>query len=79
VVMFTAANNFFAGEKISITGLTTGTYLNGKTLTVLATGLSPGSFECNFTNADVNPPIADSGSAIPLTPPQTPIFLLTGQ
>jgi DNA-binding beta-propeller fold protein YncE len=79
VVTFTAANNFFAGEKISITGLTTGTYLNGKTLTVLATGLSPGSFECNFTNADVNPPIADSGSAVPLTPPQTPIFLLTGQ
>jgi len=79
VVTFTAANNFFAGEKVSITGLTTGTYLNGKTLTVLATGLSAGSFECNFTNADVNPPIADSGSAVPLTPPQTPIFLLTGQ
>jgi YVTN family beta-propeller protein len=78
VVTFTAANNFFAGEKVSITGLTTGTYLNGKTLTVLATGLSSGSFACNFTNADVSQ-TADSGTAVPSTPPQTPIFLLTGQ
>ncbi len=78
VVTFTAANNFFAGEKVSITGLTTGTYLNGATLTVLATGLSAGSFECNFTNADVTQ-TADTGSAVPSTAPQTPIFLLTGQ
>jgi DNA-binding beta-propeller fold protein YncE len=78
VVTFIAANNFFAGEKVSITGLTTGTYLNGRTLTVLATGLSSGSFEGNFTNADVSQ-TADSGSAVPSTSPQTPIFLLTGQ
>ena len=83
VVTFTAVNNFFAGEKVTITGLTKtstgdGTVLNGKTLTVLATGLSPSQFECNFTNPDVTP-TADSGTAVPSTPPQTPIFLLTGQ
>jgi hypothetical protein len=82
VVTFTAANNFFAGEKVSITGLTTGTNLNGLTLTVLATGLSAGTFECNLDPSlkipDVTP-VADSGSAVPLTPPQNPIFLLTGQ
>ena len=83
VVTFQAANNFFAGEKVSISGLTKnssgdGTILNGNTLTVLATGLSPSTFECNFTNADVSF-FADSGTAVPLAPPQTPIFLLTGQ
>lgn len=83
VVTFTAANDFFPGEKVSITGLTKnssgdGTILNGKTLTVLATGLSSSTFECNFTNADVNF-FLDSGTAVPFVPPQTPIFLLTGQ
>ena len=78
VVTFTAVNTFFPGEKISISGLTTGTYLNGTTLTVLATGLTSSTFECNFTNADVTL-TADSGSAVPATPPQTPIFLVTGQ
>jgi hypothetical protein len=78
VVTFTAANNFFAGEKVSITGLSTGTDLNGRTLTVLATGLSPAQFECNFIHDDVVQ-TADSGSAVTLTPPQTPIFLLPGQ
>jgi hypothetical protein len=68
VVTFTAANNFFAGEKVSITGLSTGTDLNGRTLTVLATGLHDDVVQA-----------ADSGSAVPLTPPQTPIFLLPGQ
>jgi hypothetical protein len=52
--------------------------VNGQTLTVLATGLSPSQFECNFTNPDVAA-TADSGTAVPVTPPQTPIFLLTGQ
>jgi YVTN family beta-propeller protein len=78
VVTFQATNTFFAGEKVSITGLTTGTYLNGTTLTVLATGLSGSQFECNFSNADVAA-TPDSGTAVPVPPPQTPIFLLTGQ
>jgi hypothetical protein len=84
VVTITAANNFFAGEKVSISGMTTteGMNLNGQTLTVLATGLSAAQFECN-----VNPSLnladilqtSDSGSAVPSTRPQMPIFLLTGQ
>lgn len=78
VVTIQAANAFYAGEKVAISGLATGTYLNGATLTVLATGLSGTQFECNFSNADV-PATADSGTAVPLVPPQTPIFLLTGQ
>jgi len=78
IVTFQAANNFTSGEKIVISGLTTGTYLNGKTLTVLGAGLSATQFECNFTNADV-PLTTDSGSAVPLPSPQSPVFLLTGQ
>jgi DNA-binding beta-propeller fold protein YncE len=78
VVTFTAANSFFAGEKVFVSGLTTGTYLDGTTLTVLATGLSGTQFECNFTNANVSG-TSDSGTAVPLAPPQAPIFLLTGQ
>ena len=78
VVTFQAANSFYAGEKVQISGLTTGTYLDGATLNVLATGLSPTQFEGNFTNADVSP-TTDSGTAVPLSPLQSPIFLLTGQ
>jgi hypothetical protein len=84
VVTFTAVNNFFPGEKVSISGLTTqdGLLINGSTLTVLATGLSGSQFECNFSNAGITgsvPPTTDTGSAVPATPPQTPIFLVTGQ
>jgi YVTN family beta-propeller protein len=78
IVTFQAANTFTPGQRVSISGLTTGTYLNGVTLTVLATGLSASQFECDFTNADVGL-TSDSGSAIPVPPLQTPIFLLTGQ
>ena len=78
VVTFQAVNSFFAGEKVSISGLTTGTYLNGTTLTVLATGLSGAQFQCNFTNPDVSL-VPDSGSAVPSVSLQSPIFLLTGQ
>jgi YVTN family beta-propeller protein len=78
IVTFQGANAFAAGQRISISGLTTGTYLNGVTLTVLATGLSASQFECDFTNSDVAL-TSDSGSAIPVPPLQTPIFLLPGQ
>ncbi|MGA7906576.1 MAG: YncE family protein [Candidatus Sulfotelmatobacter sp.] len=78
VVTFQAANSFSPGQRVSISGLSTGTYLNGHTLTVLATGLSGGQFACDFTHADVGP-TSDSGTAVPLGPAQAPVFLLTGQ
>lgn len=78
VVTITAPNNFIPGEKVTISGLTTGTYLNGATLTVLATGLSSTQFEANFTHADVSA-TTDAGTAVPLPAAQSPIFLLTGQ
>lgn len=65
VVTFQAANNFVAGEKVQISGLTTGTYLNGQTLTVLSTGLSGTQFQCTFTHADVVS-TTDSGTALGL-------------
>jgi len=45
---------------------------------VLGTGLLASQFECGFSAADVSP-TSDSGTAVPLPPPQTPVFLLTGQ
>jgi hypothetical protein len=65
VVTFQAANNFVPGEQVQISGLTTGTYLNGQTLTVLQAGLSGAQFASNFTHADVGA-TADSGSALGL-------------
>ncbi|HEY3975103.1 MAG TPA: hypothetical protein VGM18_19005 [Candidatus Sulfotelmatobacter sp.] len=90
VVTFTALNSFIAGQKLSITGMTSsaGTALNGLTLTVLNTGLSATQFQAAFTctTANVSPctianvsPTSDTGTAVPLPPPQNPIFLLTGQ
>ena len=78
IVTFQAANSFAAGQQVSISGLTMGTYLNGFTVTVLATGLSASQFECDFTNANVAL-TTDSGTAVPVPPLQTPLFLLTGQ
>jgi hypothetical protein len=80
VVTFQAANSFVAGQKVSISGLTStaGAALNGSTLTVLGTGLSGLQFECSLLGADVSA-TSDSGKAVPLPPPQTPVFLLTGQ
>jgi hypothetical protein len=47
---------------------------------VIATGLSNKQFECVLSapegNATSTP---DSGVAVPQVPPQTPIFLVTGQ
>lgn len=62
VVTIVSANTFVAGQQVAITGLSTGTYLNGNTLTVLATGLSTTSFEAVFENSNVGV-TADSGSA----------------
>jgi YVTN family beta-propeller protein len=78
IVTFQATNDFTPGQTVSISGLTTGTYLNGFTLTVLATGLSNSQFECYFTNADVSS-TPDSGFAVPAVPLQTPVFMMAGQ
>jgi hypothetical protein len=78
VVTFQGANQFTPGQQVSISGLSTGSYMNGLTLTVLATGLSASQFECDFTNANVAL-TTDAGTAVPLPPLQTPVFLLTGQ
>jgi YVTN family beta-propeller protein len=84
VVTFTAANSFSPGTRVAISGFTTsdGARMNGMTLTVLATGLGPNQFEAILPT--LNPPLADgttsdAGTAVPLAPPQAPIFLLTGQ
>jgi len=62
VVTFTASpNNFAAGQSIVISGLTTGTYLNGQTLTVLA-GSTTSQFSATFTHATVAQ-TTDSGLA----------------
>lgn len=78
VVTFQAANNFTAGQKVAISGLSTGTYLDGLTLIVLPTGLSGTQFECRVVLPDV-PATVDSGSAVPSPTLQTPIYLFAGQ
>ena len=78
VVTFQGANQFAAGQQITISGLTTGSYLNSLNLTVLGTGLTSSQFEVDFTYSNVAL-TSDSGTAVPLPPLQTPIFLLTGQ
>jgi hypothetical protein len=65
VVTIQALNNYVPGEQVQISGLTTGTYLNGQTLTVLNAGLSSAQFEANFTHPDV-PLTADSGTTLGL-------------
>src|SRR5499427_4287754 len=65
VVTFQASNNFIPGQQVQISGLGTGTYLNGQALTVLQAGLSPTQFSANFTHPDVAS-TTDSGAAIGL-------------
>ena len=81
VVTFQATNSFIPGTRVAISGLTStnGKPMNGQTLTVLATGLSGTQFACNVSGlADVSSTI-DAGTAVPISPPQSPIFLLAGQ
>jgi DNA-binding beta-propeller fold protein YncE len=80
VVTFQAVNAFVTGQRVVISGLssTAGSVLNGQSLTVLATGLSGTQFECSFSSADVGL-TSDTGTAVPLPPTQSPVFLLTGQ
>lgn len=61
VVTLQAANNFVPGEQVEISGLTTGTYLNIQTLTVLSA--ASGQFSAKFTHVDVGTTV-DSGTAL---------------
>jgi len=80
LVTFQALNNLTPGTRVAISNLTSsvGSPLNGQVLTVLAAGLSATQFECNVSAANAGP-TADNGTAVPVTPLQSPIFLLTGQ
>ncbi|MGA7753975.1 MAG: hypothetical protein WCB05_14165 [Candidatus Sulfotelmatobacter sp.] len=80
VVTFQAVNNFIPGVRVSISGLssTPGVQLNGLTVSVISTGLSGTQFEAVVSQPNVGS-TADSGTAVPLSPPQNPIFLLPGQ
>jgi YVTN family beta-propeller protein len=61
VVTIQAVNDFVPGEQVQISGLTTGTYLNGQTLTVLSA--TTGQFTAKFTHSDVGTTV-DSGTAL---------------
>ena len=80
VATFQAVNNFVPGSRVAITGLTSSagaTYLNGLTVTVSATGLTGTTFEAVVAAPDTSS-TTDTGTAVPISPPQSPIFLLTG-
>jgi len=82
VVTFQGVNTFTPGTRVAISGLSSGagSPLNGQTLTVIATGLSNKQFECVLNSPAGNVgSTGDSGVAVPQVPPQTPIFLVTGQ
>ncbi|HKT86793.1 MAG TPA: hypothetical protein VJQ59_00050 [Candidatus Sulfotelmatobacter sp.] len=80
VATFQAVNNFVPGNRVAISGLTSSagvTYLNGLTVTVSATGLTGTSFQAVVSAPDTSA-TTDTGTAVPISPPQSPIFLLTG-
>lgn len=64
VVTITAKNNLAAGDVVLVSGVTTATFLNGQSLTVLAGGLSATSFTANFTHANYTS-AADTGYCLP--------------
>ncbi len=81
---FTAINTFTPGTRIAVSGLTSsaGVQLNGLTMTVLSAGLSSTQFEADlslFPPAANVGPTTDTGTAVPIVQPQSPIFLFTGQ
>jgi hypothetical protein len=80
IVTFHANNSFTAGTRVAISK--TGTTLDGQTFTVLSPGANPPpytSFSCNLNSKVDAGASGKSGVAVPLSPPQAPIFLLTGQ
>jgi DNA-binding beta-propeller fold protein YncE len=83
VVTFTATNSFAPGTRVAISGLTSaeGSQLNGLTLTVLATAgsLPSPNFVAMLPKSLADVSTIDSGNAVPISPPQLPIYLLAGQ
>lgn len=82
VVTITANNNFAVGDTVTISGVTTATFLNGQTLTVLAGSLSAVVFTANFTHANYGT-AGDTGYALPLVyasglPFQGNLMIFTG-
>jgi hypothetical protein len=71
VVTIQAANTFGTGTMVQVSGLTTGTYLNGQTLTLLSA--SGSQFTASFNNPNV-PSTNDSGTATSQTAAYTGIF-----
>jgi sugar lactone lactonase YvrE len=65
VVTLLATNTLTAGESVTISGLSTATYLNGLTFPVISA--SGSSFTVAFTHANVSS-TSDSGTAAPLCP-----------
>ncbi|HEY0307439.1 MAG TPA: hypothetical protein VGB94_04715 [Acidobacteriaceae bacterium] len=62
VATITANNDFVANSYVQLAGLSSGSFLNGTTYKVLATGLSSTQFQITVTHADVIPTV-DSGTA----------------
>jgi len=60
VLTVTAVNAFIPGQSVTLSGLTTATFLNGQTVTVATA--SGSQFTASFTNADYGP-AADTGVA----------------
>jgi hypothetical protein len=63
VLTIVADNTLAAGTEVTFAGVGTAAFLNGVTVTVLSSGLSPTQFEANFTHANYGP-AADTGTAI---------------
>lgn len=63
VVTFTGANSYTAGQVVTVSGLSTGSFLNGQSFVVLSSGLSATQFEANFTHA--NGSATETGTAVP--------------
>jgi hypothetical protein len=64
VVTITCKNNLAAGDIVLLSGITTATFLNGQTLTVLAGSLSATQFTANFTHANYGS-AGDTGYVLP--------------
>src|SRR5947209_8986162 len=61
LVIFTGANDFSAQQKVRITGLSRGTYMNGATITLLS--VTPNTFTAVFSHSDVTI-VGDQGTAV---------------
>jgi len=68
VLTIQSVNTLQAGDQVTLSGLTTATFLNGQTVTVLSSGLSSTQFSANYTHADYAA-ASDTGTAsIPSAP-----------